>query len=345
MKKRISIKDIAQLTNTSITTVSFVLNGKGRISEPIRKKILQVAIDNGYEPNLMAVGLRTGVSKVIGLVVESIGGEFFGAVAKAIEHEAEVAGYRILYCSTNNNLKKGRDVIKMLSQQMVDGYIITPMNGLEDEIAELIENDKPVVLIDGHYPGLNIPYVSVDNFNASFTAVQHLAEAGYKEIGLVTVDLELIQLQERMQGFEAALEISDLKNDHHKILKLPFDADAATAVKAITSFIRKNRQMDAVFFTTNYLGTLGLQCIKELDLKIPDDLAVMSFDDDLLFGLYPPGITSIQQPTYELAKSAIDILFAKLNDKDFDISQIKLQLPAKLIKRDSTKSKVGIQID
>src|SRR3954470_14384570 len=122
IKKKISIKDIAKLTNTSITTVSFVLNGKGRISKDITKKILDVAHKNGYEPNRMAVGLRTGVSKVIGLIVETIGGPFFGAMAKVIEEEAEKAGYGIIYCSTNNNVQKGKSVIKMLSQQLVDGY-------------------------------------------------------------------------------------------------------------------------------------------------------------------------------------------------------------------------------
>ncbi|WP_432326264.1 LacI family DNA-binding transcriptional regulator [Mucilaginibacter sp. P25] len=153
MMKKISIKDIAKLTDTSITTVSFVLNGKGRISKEISKKILDVAQKNGYEPNRMAVGLRTGVSKVIGLIVESIGGPFFGEMAKVIEEEAEKDGYRIIYCSTNNNLQKGKDMIRMLSQQLVDGYIITPMKGLEKDIQNLVDNEKPVVLIDGYFPG------------------------------------------------------------------------------------------------------------------------------------------------------------------------------------------------
>lgn len=342
IKKRVSIKDIAQLTNTSITTVSFVLNGKGRISEPIKNKILKVAIENGYEPNRMAVGLRTGVSKVIGLVVESIGGEFFGAIAKTIEYEAELAGYRIIYCSTDNNVKKGRDVIKMLSQQMVDGYIITPINGLENDILNLIENGKPVVLIDSYYPALNIPYVSVDNFNAAYTAVQHLALSGYKEIGLISADLDLIQLQERVQGFETALKTHDLKNGRQKVFKLPFGIDEPTAIKSIKAFIRQNKQMDAIFFTTNYLGVLGLKSIKELGLSIPGDMAIISFDDDVIFSLYPPGITTIQQPTYEIAKSAIDILFAQLGDEKLDISKIKLQIPAKLKKRDSTSKKIQV---
>jgi LacI family transcriptional regulator len=335
IKKKISIKDIARLTNTSITTVSFVLNGKGRISEPIKKIILEVAKEHGYEPNRMAVGLRTGRSKVIGLVVEEIGGEFFGALAKVIEQEAENAGYRIIYCSTNNNLKKGRDVIKMLSQQMVDGYIITPIKGLEQDILDIIGGGKPVVLIDSYYPDLDIPHVLVDNYISSFNGAEHLVQSGYRNIGFVSTDIDLIQLQERMQGFKDALAANDIKNDS-MILKLPFKKDETQAIKSIKNFIKQNKTMDAIFFATNYLGILGLQSIKEMDLIVPKDLAIISFDDNIIFSLYPPGITTIQQPTYEIAKSAIDLLLSQLDSRQIDISKINLQIPSKIILRNST---------
>ncbi|MDB5147287.1 MAG: LacI family DNA-binding transcriptional regulator [Mucilaginibacter sp.] len=341
MKKKISIKDIAKLTDTSITTVSFVLNGKGRISKEISKKILDVAQKNGYEPNRMAVGLRTGVSKVIGLIVESIGGPFFGEMAKVIEEEAEKGGYRIIYCSTNNNLQKGKDMIRMLSQQLVDGYIITPMKGLEKEIQSLVDNEKPVVLIDGYFPGTNIPHVLVDNYASAYNAVDCFVRSGYNNIGMVTADLGLIQLNDRSLGYKAALKDNKLKESSKMILKVPFDMDKNEGVEAVKSFIDKQKQMDAVFFTTNYLGTMGLQAIKDLKLRIPEDLAVISFDDNEVFSLYPPGITTIQQPTYDIAKSAIDILMAQINTHKLDTSKIDLQIPSKLIERGSTLSKVS----
>ncbi|QEM08285.1 LacI family transcriptional regulator [Mucilaginibacter rubeus] len=339
MKKKISIKDIAKLTDTSITTVSFVLNGKGRISKEISKKILDVAQKNGYEPNRMAVGLRTGVSKVIGLIVESIGGPFFGEMAKVIEEEAEKDGYRIIYCSTNNNLQKGKDMIRMLSQQLVDGYIITPMKGLEKDIQNLVDNEKPVVLIDGYFPGTSIPHVLVDNYASAYNAVDCFVRSGYKNIGMVTADLGLIQLNDRSLGYKAALKDNNLKDSSKMVLKVPFDMDKNEGVEAVKAFIEKQKQMDAVFFTTNYLGTMGLQAIKDLKLSIPDDLAVISFDDNEVFSLYPPGITTIQQPTYDIAKSAIDILMAQINTHKLDASKIDLKIPSKLIERGSTLSK------
>ncbi|AYL99307.1 LacI family DNA-binding transcriptional regulator [Mucilaginibacter celer] len=340
MKKKISIKDIAKLTDTSITTVSFVLNGKGRISKEISKKILDVAQKNGYEPNRMAVGLRTGVSKVIGLIVENIGGPFFGEMAKVIEEEAEKDGYRIIYCSTNNNLQKGKDMIRMLSQQLVDGYIITPMKGLEKEIQSLVDNEKPVVLIDGYFPGIDIPHVLVNNYESAYSAVSCFVKSGYKNIGLVTADLGLVQLNDRVAGYKAALTDHHLKENNKMVLKVPFDVNKNDGAALIKEFIGKQKQMDAIFFTTNYLGTMGLQSIRDLGLSIPDDLAVISFDDNEIFNLYPPGITTIQQPTYEIAKSAIDILMEQINSRQLDASKIDLQIPSKLIERGSTAAKI-----
>lgn len=339
-KRKTSIKDIAKLTGTSITTVSFVLNGKGRISKEISKKIMDVARKEGYAPNRMAVGLRTGVSRVIGLIVETIGGPFFGALARVIEEHAEKAGYGVIYCSTNNNIQKGKQAIKMLQQHLVDGYIITPMKGIEEEIHSLVEGGKPVVLIDGYLPGYNIPHVLVDNYNSTYNAISFLIESGSKNIGFVTADLDLIQLQDRMRGYNDALKANQIAKRSKLICKLPFNMENEKVVSAIKSFIKQNPQMDAIFFSTNYLGIAGLQSINDLKINIPDDLKIISFDDPEIFTLYHPGITSIKQPTFEIAKSAIDFLLAQMAGKKYDTPEMKMKIPAQLIERGSTMIKI-----
>ena len=115
---------------------------------------------------------------------------------------------------------------------------------------------------------------------------------------------------------------------------------ALEGVEIVKAFIEKQKQMDAVFFTTNYLGTMGLQAIKDLKLRIPEDIAVISFDDNEIFSLYPPGITTIQQPTYDIAKSAIDILMAQISTRKLDTSKLDLKIPSMLIERGSTISKI-----
>ncbi|WDF54420.1 LacI family DNA-binding transcriptional regulator [Mucilaginibacter sp. KACC 22063] len=336
--KKISIKDIAKLTNTSITTVSFVLNGKGRTSKELSQKILEVAAENGYEPNRMAVGLRTGESKVIGLLVENIGGPFFGEVAKVIEEEAERRGYGIIYCSTNNSIQKGKDVIKMLSNQLVDGYIITPLKGLEKEVQDIVTTGRPVVLIDGYFPDLDIPHVLVDNMGSVYQGVDTLIKGGYSKIGFVTIDFDLVQLQDRLRGYKEALSDAKIKFDKKRVLTLPALKGKDEQLAAIKKFLNETG-LDAIFFATNYLGIMGLQCFKELSISVPEDIAVVTFDDDEIFNLYPPGITTVQQPVQEIAKSAVDILMAQLEDRELNLEQVNLQIPSKIIERASSTPK------
>ncbi|MDB5156413.1 MAG: LacI family transcriptional regulator, partial [Mucilaginibacter sp.] len=127
-----------------------------------------------------------------------------------------------------------------------------------------------------------------------------------------------------------------LKDDQKIILKIAFDADREKAIKLIKAFIKQQKHLDALFFTTNYLGIMGLQSIAELNLNIPKDLAMLSFDDNEIFNFYPPGITTVKQPAYDIAKSAIDMLLSQVGGKKHDISKIKLKIPAQIIKRGST---------
>ncbi|WP_316822315.1 LacI family DNA-binding transcriptional regulator [Pedobacter gandavensis] len=340
MSKKVSIKDIAKLTNTSITTVSFVLNGKGHISKQISKKILDTAKEIGYEPNRMAIGLRTGMSKVIGLVVENIGGPFFGEMSKVIEAEAEKSGYRIIYCSTDNNVQKGKDVMRMLMQQSVDGYIITPLKGLEDEVQKLIDHGKPIVLVDGYFPELNIPHVLVDNYHSVDKAVTCFIDGGYRNIGFVTSDLDLIQLQERLMGYQGTLRRNGIQESEEMVLKVPYLVDKNAGIQQIKSFIKAHPKMDAILFTTNYLGVMGIVSVKELGLRIPQDLAFISFDDTEIFSLYPPGITTIQQPVYQIAKYGIDLLLSQMKgDLAGHSPPTKLHIASNLIERGSTLAK------
>jgi len=340
--KKVSIKDIAAITGTSPTTVSFVLNGKAeemRISVAITKKIIAAAKKHGYKPNQIAVSLRTGQSKIIGLIVESIGGAFFGALAKVIEDEADKYGYRIIYCSTENNLKKGQEMIQMLSNQLVDGYIITPTVGMEKDIQELMENKKPVVLIDSYFPGLNVPHVLVDNYEGVKKGVTKFIEAGYHKIGFVTVDLDLIQIKERLRGYKETLKAARIKVSNQLILKLPYNISKENALKAIGAYLKTNPTLDAVFFATNYLGMRGLQSIVSAGLNIPDDIAMISFDDHEIFSLYPPGITAIQQPIEEIGFKAMDLLLTSLGKKAATLKADKIVIEPKLIERGSVKRK------
>src|SRR5690606_28219805 len=149
--KKTSLVDIARALNISPTTVSFILNNKAeekRISKKLVKIVLDYVEEVGYRPNPLARSLRTGKTNTIGLMVEDITNPFFGHIARKIEEAAYKNGYKILYCSTDNNTEKTKDLITMFRERQVDGYIISPPPRVEKEIESLIQSNIPVVLFD-----------------------------------------------------------------------------------------------------------------------------------------------------------------------------------------------------
>ncbi len=337
--KRVSIKDIARQAGVAPSTVSFVINGKAkemRISDRLAERIKALAKKVGYYPNQTAVSLRTGRSKIIGLIVEDISNVFFATLAKTIEDKAYSLGYRIVYCSTENNDDKGNELIKMLLNQQVDGFLITPSKGMDKQIAELVKRHKPVVLMDRTFPDIEVPYVLVDNYGGVKAGIEHLQSKGYSKIAFVTVDLDQIQMHEREKGYRDTLKLHSLQHPDKWILKLSYDQSRDSSINRITAFIKKNNDIDAIFFATNYLGIYGLESIEHLEMNIPADIAVVCFDDHDIFRIFRPGITIIEQPIEEIAKDSIEILINSIEGRHLPAEEYAVVKETSMIVRGST---------
>ena len=335
--KRVSIKDIAKQAGVVPSTVSFVLNGKAkemRISDELAARIKALIKENNYQPNHTAVSLRTGRTKILGLIVEDISNIFFATLAKMIEDEAYKLGYKIVYCSTENNDEKGNELVKMLSRQQVEGFLITPSAGMSEEVRILLDHKQPVVLMDRFLSDVEAPYVLVDNYAGVEIGMQHLFKKGYTKIAFVTVDLDQIQMKERERAYKVSMQPFAFKED--LILKLPYTLKPKEAVEQIRHFIKGIPDLDAVFFATNYLGVYGLESIKTLQLNIPDELAVICFDDHDIFRLFTPGITIIQQPIDSIAQTAIQLLIKQFNNQQLSAKELHVLKKPKLIVRTST---------
>ena len=333
--KRVSIKDIAQKAGVVPSTVSLVLNGKAkqsRISDDLAARIKALAIETGYQPLQTAVSLRTGRTKTLGLIVEDISNVFFASLAKCIEDEAYSLGYKIVYCSTENDYQKGHELIRMLTYQQVDGFLITPSSGMGEDIKSLIAAKKPVVLMDRYFPGMDVPYTLVDNYKGIQEGMAHLFSKGYKSIAFVTVDLEQIQMQERERAYRDAYQQQGLQVNETFILKLPYKQKGEDAIHTIYSFLHNHSSLDAVFFATNYVGIHGLESIRKAGLAIPGDLGVVCFDDHDIFRMYTPGITVIKQPIEAIAQSAILMLLNQLEKRGAKMDNAPFKKPQIIIR-------------
>ena len=333
-KKALTIIDIAQQLNISSTTVSFILNGKAkerRISDKVRDKVLKFVTEVGYKPNLLARSFRTGKTNIIGLMVENIANPFFANLARMIEENAYKNGYKILYCSTENDPEKAKELLQMFKDRYVDGYIITPTEGIKEEVDALVKGGAPVILFDRFFEDGDNDYVILDNFQSTYNAVEHLVAQGFKEIGFVTINSLQSQMQQRLYGYEKAIDDFNL---NHYIKEVGFNLDSDEVSDFVADFLKRRKKLEAIIFSTNYLGISGLKAIKKLGLSIPRDIAVVSFDDHMLFELHTPTITAIAQPIEAMSEQLINVLLDKLASAN--PVHHKVILPGTLIVRESS---------
>jgi LacI family transcriptional regulator len=335
--KKLSIVDIANSLNISKTTVSFILNGRARekrISDEMIERVLKYVNEVGYKPNTLAKSLRTGKSHTIGLLVQDISNHFFAAIARQIEDRAYKNGYKIIYSSTDNDTRKAKELIALFRDQHVDGYIIVPPLGIEADIEDLIADGFPVVLFDRYLPGVETDHVLVDNLFSTYNATRLLIDKGYEHIAFISYQSTQTQMEHRKQGYQKAIEESKLKPN---ILEVDFYKEEKLIIEEIRSFILNNKNTDAVLFGNNYLGTCGLKVFRSSGIKIPDDIALISFDDLEVFELYTPEITAIAQPVETIAEEVITILLNRLNNVPKDDLKQQVTLATELKIRKSTR--------
>lgn len=341
--KKPSLKDIANKMEVSITTVSFVLNGKGKekkISDEVVKKILAYIKEIDYRPNLVAQSLRTGKTKVLVFMVEDISNYFFSKVARIIEDIAYEKKYKILFCSNENNDGRSRELINLFYERQVDGFIIIPSPGIRDEIAMLIENGIPVVLFDRYFPDLKTSYVVVDNEKATYNGIFHLIKRNFKNIGFITVDVEQTQMEDRLLGYEQAVKRYGLKE---KVLKIPYkERRSNEGKKLFFDFLKEHEELDALFFSTNYLTQIGLEVLKEKYPAKIHELGIIAFDDNDFFKIHNPSISAVSQPLQEIGESLMKIILKELGTDIPQEEVSELVLETELIKRDSSKTKMFV---
>ena len=333
---RITLKDIAKEAEVSVTTVSLIINNKsneGRISKTVVERVKKIIEEKNFQPNTIARSLRTGKSNTIGLIVEDISNHFFASISKTIESVANESGYKVIYASTDNDDKKAHELVEMMRLHQVEGIIITPTGGIKSDIEDLIKQEKPVVLFDRYFPDLPVSHVVLDNFKGSYDMTNHLISKGYKNIAFITITSQMNQLQQRLAGYEQALKDHELPTKPSLVLSFDYNSSKADKLIAIDKFLSKNKKVDALFFSTNYLGIIGVEYITNKKISIPADFGFVSFDDHELFKFLNPGITVMAQPIQTLANEAINALLTLIKKKHHGVIQKKI--PPELIKRSS----------
>jgi Transcriptional regulators len=333
MKKNVSLKDIAEQVGVSTALVSYVLNNKlkNRINKDVAAKIRQAAKDLNYRPNQIARSLKVQKTFTIGLIVADIANPFFSQIARIIEDEAKNCGYSVIFGSSDENAEKTSGLIKLLLDRQVDGLIIALPEHTEEQVQYLKKINVPFVLIDRYYPTIKTNSVSINNFSGAQQAIQHLLDNGRKRIGIIAYETSLFHLNERIRG------AVNLLGDNAIVGKVGINSINQDVIAAIDKFLAEPDPVDAIFFTSNLLAVSGLKYINSIGVNIPEQLAVVGFDETDAFDLFYAPVSYVKQPMVELGCEAVKLLLNTIENKD-NIEFVELDTEL-VIKRSSIVSK------
>jgi LacI family transcriptional regulator len=323
--KEVTIYDIAKKLNLSTATISRALHDSSDVNKKTKKKVLQTVAELGYRTNYFARNLRNKQTFTIGVIVHELRSYFITSVLAGIERVATQEGYDIIMTHSSESYPKEIANVKNLFNKRVDGVIASLSFDTNDveHFKLLTEKKIPLVFFDRVQEDGNNTVVIIDNYKSGYSATQHLIDQGCKNIAHITSSLKRNVYAERCRGYKDALLDNKMKFDESKIITI--DLAEASGIQAAMQVMRMKPMPDGVFITNDFLAAVFMQTLKEHQYKIPDDIAVVGFNNDIISKLVEPTLTTINYPGFEIGEIAATNLFNLLKETD------NIQKPKKII--------------
>ena len=334
---KVTIKDIASQVGVSVTTVSLVLNNKpNTISKPTKDRILEVAKALDYIPNHMAKSLVTKQSKMIGLVVPDIGNNFFADLAKNIENECQKSDYSLILANASNSLTETVKYVEQFISRGVDGLILAfytddRQNTKEQLIEKLNKYDVPIVTVDSWIKGLNMPGVSIHHSRGGYIATKYLIDQGHKRIGCITGMNGNYSSDRRLKGYMLALKEANIESQEDYVVEGDYQYNSG--YNATLKLIEKD--VTAIFACNDLMAYGAYSAIKEKNLKVPDDISIIGFDDLLFSKMLSVPLTTVYQDINALGSKATELIIDYI--RNGTPKQEFYRHEPSLVIRDSTK--------
>lgn len=330
--KRITIQDVAREAGTSASTVSRVLTGNARVSDAKRDAIETAIAQLGYRPSLIARGLKTNKSFSVGLIINDITNPFYSMVVKGAENQAKQHGYSVVLCDSSEDSETELHHLKMLRDKQVDGIIFGPTGHNIDFINDLARR-TPIVQVDRHISALMTDAVVVDNEGGAYEAVRLLTQNGHRHIGLMGWQIGISTEDQRIAGYRRALQDAGIPFEPSLMSTSSIFAPQRMA-DMVDSLLAQEPRPTAIFTINNQFGIAAIQVIRRLGRRIPEDVALIVFDDLDVFAITSPAISAVAQPAYEIGQRAMQLLLARVSDVNETPTQV-VTLPTELVVRGS----------
>lgn len=314
----VTIREVAKRAGVSCATISRVINNSDIVKDKTRDHVIKIIKEMGFAPNEVARSLSKNETKTIGVVVPDINNPFFGDVIKGVSMLADKHHLNILLCDTNEDTEKEKNSLHMLKEQRIRGIIIGPAsdkNEFNSEYLSILENmGIPIVLVGRDVKYSNFDGVFIDNVQGACDGVTALIQNGHKKIAIIAGPEDSKPGRERLGGYLKAMTMNGIDVSEDYIFRGNFKLESGYE---FTRQILKMEDRPTAIFTCNNMMTLGcIKAIMEIDLKIPDDIALVGFDEIEILNIFNMHISVISRPTLEMGVIAMEMLLERLNKKE-----------------------------
>lgn len=332
MPRGATLRDVANKVGVSPRTVSRVVNDEGGFSEATRLKVLEAVENLGYQPNMLARGLITRRSGTVGLVGGDMTDPFFPALAERIQTEARAAGRTMFFASINSDPDRQTEVFNSLWSHAVDGVIVFPAVGTVEQLATYAQRGMPLVVVDDIVESVNVACVSFDLEGGAKAAAQHLLATGRRKIGMIGSAMSVQRTRHRERGFLQALVQAPGGHKHPEIVRV--HPTVSGGEHGLRELLKRQPDLDGLFAYNDSMAIGAMRSAKSSGLRIPDDLAVVGFNDIEMSALVSPGLTTVRLDRSLLSEEATRALHELIEAPGS--SPDPVVLPVDLVVREST---------
>ena len=315
MKKKTTIYDIAKALNITVSTVSRALSGFPAISDTTRKAVIEMAEKLNYSPNRLASALKSGKTHIIGIIVPSVQAHFFASIIHCIEDGLKDSGYRVIIYQSNESLENEINGVKALLEAQVDGIMASMSLETQTVVhfAELIKQNKPLILFDRVNENLPVPTITLNDFKAGYLATQHLIDKGYKQVAFVTTIHQIKIFNDRLKGYKAALTDNNLPVLDEYII---FGGLSIQDGNVAAAQLMKNKSMpDAIVAADDFTALGVIKKLKELDL-MPPEIGVIGFANEAFSDYITPNLSTIDQHAQQMGKECAKMFLKMVQQKN-----------------------------
>jgi LacI family transcriptional regulator len=316
----VTIRDVAVRCGVSPMTVSRVINGSARVSPETRRRVEQAIAELGYVPSSLARGLSRRRTGTIAVIVPDVANPFFTLIVRAAEEVARRAGYRVILCDTRADLAVEQDVVGEMLAHRVEGIVIAPVGKRSaPHLRRLDRFGMPFVLIDRTVEGVDADAVLGDSVGGATQLVEHLIALGHRRIGMIVESDEVSTARDRRRGYEAALRGAGIALDPALVAEA--SVDPAGGVAGMTELLGVEEPPTAVFTVNNLVAVGAIEAVRAAGLEVPDDVALVCFDDIEYASRLYPFLTAMEQPAETFGTLGTQLLLERIEGRGPDRRQ------------------------